>query len=246
MSDLAVVTIDAEDARRLTDRIKVGTEAIWQLVEEAYVSRAWAALGYSSWNDYCTREFGAGRIRIPREDREEIVCSMHDLGMSVRAIAAATGVSHESVRQSLPGVKKLTPAPAPDEPIQDEPIDAELVDLVAGMDEIVIDAELEPEPEVAREPETPPTRTTTTGTDGKTYQRPTTPAPSKQRRSSLVDTAQKAGWEFRKSIERMERIVTDDRFAANREQVADHLNDHLLYAIEVCQDLVQHMKGTSA
>ncbi len=69
-------------------------------------------------------------------------------------------------------------------------------------------------------------------------------APAKPRRSSLVDTADRAGWEFRRAVERMERIVTDDRFPANREQVAVHLNDHLLYALEVCQDLVHHMKGT--
>lgn len=69
-------------------------------------------------------------------------------------------------------------------------------------------------------------------------------APAK-RRASLVDTARNAGWEFRKAVERMERIVTDDRFPANREQVAAQLNDHLLYALEVCQDLAHHMEGTS-
>lgn len=58
------------------------------------------------------------------------------------------------------------------------------------------------------------------------------------RRSSLPDSAKRAGWDFRKSVERLERIYADDRFPANREQVAAQLRGHLSYAIEVCQHLL--------
>ena len=74
-----------------------------------------------------------------------------------------------------------------------------------------------------------------TGLDGKSY---TAPKPTAPRRASLTDAAERAGWDFRKSVERIERIKADDRFAANSEQVAAHLRGHLTYAIEVCQDLL--------
>lgn len=91
----------APDARRLTDRIKAGVEAIWHLITEAYLTRAWAALGYASWDEYCVSEFGTSRISLPREDRREIVGSLREAGLSTRAIAAATGVSEPTVRRDL-------------------------------------------------------------------------------------------------------------------------------------------------
>jgi hypothetical protein len=94
-------TLDATRARDLTDQIKVGVEAVWHLITQAYQGRAWASLGYSSWDDYCTREFGTGRLRLPREDRQEVVASLRESGLSTRAIAAATGQSKDTVRRDL-------------------------------------------------------------------------------------------------------------------------------------------------
>jgi hypothetical protein len=91
----------AEQARELTDRIKVAVEATWELVKTAYVTRAWTALGYSSWDDYCTREFGNQRIRLPREERQEVVASLRESGMSIRAISSATGTSVGTVAGHL-------------------------------------------------------------------------------------------------------------------------------------------------
>ena len=105
------IAITASQARELTDRIKVGVEAIWELVKQAYQSRAWVALGYDSWDDYCTREFGTSRIRLPREERQEVVASMREIGMSTRAIASATGTNRETIRQEVSGDRKLSPAP---------------------------------------------------------------------------------------------------------------------------------------
>ena len=111
---MSELVISAQDARNLTDKIKAGTAALWELIKEAYASRAWASLGYASWDDYCTQEFGTSRIRLPREERQEVVASMREIGMSTRAIASATGTSHQTVANSLnAGVKNLTPDPAP-------------------------------------------------------------------------------------------------------------------------------------
>ncbi|MGI9118792.1 MAG: hypothetical protein ACR2G7_01455 [Acidimicrobiales bacterium] len=65
--------------------------------------------------------------------------------------------------------------------------------------------------------------------------------PEKRRRTPLPDFAQKAGWEYRKSVERLERVFEDDRFAANKEQVARHVRGHLAYGIEVCPDLAHQL-----
>ena len=109
---MSELVISAQDARNLTDKIKAGTAALWEFIKEAYASRAWASLGYASWDDYCTQEFGTSRIRLPREERREVVASMREIGMSTRAIASATGTSHQTVANSLnSGVKNLTPPP---------------------------------------------------------------------------------------------------------------------------------------
>lgn len=113
--------ITPTDARILTDRIKVGVEAIWQLIEQAYVTRAWSVLGYTSWDDYCTREFGTSRLRLPREERQEVVASMREVGLSTRAIASAIGIDAKTVRNDLAitGAEKSSPAtpPAQKEPV---------------------------------------------------------------------------------------------------------------------------------
>lgn len=115
MTSVEVVEATAEQARELTDRIKVAVEGTWQLVKQAYLSRAWAALGYASWDDYCTREFGTSRLRLPREERQEVVASLRDTGMSVRAIAAATGNSVGTIHSELrAGVQNRTPNLAPE------------------------------------------------------------------------------------------------------------------------------------
>src|SRR5690606_22189968 len=76
-------------------------ESTWQLIQEAYLTRAWAALGYNSWDAYCAAEFGTSRIPLPREERREIVTSLREAGLSTRAIASATGVDHSTVSRDI-------------------------------------------------------------------------------------------------------------------------------------------------
>jgi transposase-like protein len=124
-----------EEARALTDRIKIAVEGTWQLIREAYTSRTWAVLGYDAWDAYCTAEFGETRLRLPREERQEVVASLRESGMSYPAISAATGLSvgtaHATVQafktESLPSRTQGTDGKsyASREP---EVVDAELVD----------------------------------------------------------------------------------------------------------------------
>ena len=97
--DLQVMA--ADDARQLTDAIKDAVTVAWELITRAYTERAWVALGYNSWDSYCLGEFGDARLRIPREERPEMVCSLRQAGMSVRAIASATGAAYNTVLKDV-------------------------------------------------------------------------------------------------------------------------------------------------
>lgn len=113
-------------ARDLTDKIKTSLGVAWELIKEAYTGRAWAALGYESWDDYCSTEFGTNRLRLPREERREVVGSLREAGLSVRAIAAATGNNKETVSRDLQVSGNRTPEPewqADDpEPVEPSPV----------------------------------------------------------------------------------------------------------------------------
>ncbi|UZF54337.1 hypothetical protein LH935_16455 [Gordonia polyisoprenivorans] len=111
-----VAVLPATDARALTDRIKVGVDAVWELIKQAYVERAWQSLGYTSWDDYCTREFGSSRLRLPREERSEVVASLRESGLSIRSIASATGLNKQTVNNTtreLSGNQTPAADPAP-------------------------------------------------------------------------------------------------------------------------------------
>lgn len=60
-------------------------------------------------------------------------------------------------------------------------------------------------------------------------------------RRPLPEVADETGWRLRKDVERLERVFADDRFTINRQQVAARLHGHLLYAAEVCQDLLRQI-----
>jgi hypothetical protein len=61
------------EARALTDQIIETTETLWGLISEAYQKRAWAALGYESWEDYVAVEFGSERLSVSRAERPSVV-----------------------------------------------------------------------------------------------------------------------------------------------------------------------------
>lgn len=63
-------------------------------------------------------------------------------------------------------------------------------------------------------------------------------ATRRPKRGNLADSARSAGWELRRAVERIETIAADDRFTANKEQVAAEWSDHLTNAVKVCQDLL--------
>jgi hypothetical protein len=106
-AELVVATMTPDEARLLTDDIKVALSFIWELVRQAWDGHAWEALGYESWSDYCRTEF-PDRPQISREARPELIAAMREAGMSLRAIEAATGLSKSTVGRELSAVPNGT------------------------------------------------------------------------------------------------------------------------------------------
>jgi hypothetical protein len=97
-----VVTTDEQRARQLTDKIQLGLAdviALRGLIAEAFTTRAWAALGYRSWDAYTDAEFRS-MVSLSREDQRALnVVLQLEEGMSARAAAAATGNSPTTAKQ---------------------------------------------------------------------------------------------------------------------------------------------------
>lgn len=222
-----IVTMSKPEARRLTDCIKNAIAAAWDLIAQAYNERAWTALGYTSWDDYCTNEFGSSRLRLPREERAEVVGSLRESGLSLRAIEAATGFSRPTIIKDIAAaevVKSLPPDPpggvTETTPGQTDRVAAALAAARAKQDDV------DPvEPIMAK----------ITGTDGKSYPKPAVAA--KPRRWPLSNDAAKISLEFSRVINRMQKLVDDDRFAANRDSIARQFRPYLSAALDVMNRL---------
>lgn len=223
-----VVAISASEARMVTDRIKAGVEAVWHLIEQAYTSRAWAVLGYTSWDDYCTREFGTSRIKLPREDRAEVLSSMRELGMSIPAISAATGMSVGSVHSNLSELKGAGRLVDPDE--------------ITGTNGKAYAPKPQPKPEPAPEmddrfisqdeldePHAP-----------SKHEKPEANTP---RRRPITDAFNSATYELKRATEKVERLMADDRIERNKGQIADANLSDLTRVRDALDGVINTLEG---
>lgn len=90
-----------DEARMLTDQIVGAANDLWELVRLAYTGRAWAALGYESWDDYLSTELIDAQWAVARDERPQVVGLLREAGMSIRAIAATVGASSGTVHGIL-------------------------------------------------------------------------------------------------------------------------------------------------
>jgi len=232
--------LDAKQAARtLTDRIKVAVEGTWLLIQDAYTSRAWAELGYPNWDTYCTEEFGASRLRLPREERQEVVASLRESGLSTRAIAAATGINRETVMKDLQVVGNQPPAeplvigvdgksyaasrPQPAPEPADEYAGAEWLepdeDAIPGQSHVLDHTDLETvAPTVQALP----------------------PEPAKPKRRPLPEAFADGARDLKRATEQLTRLTQDDRFTRNRETTHHQMPD-LISALEHTAELLQAM-----
>lgn len=222
-------------ARALTDQLRQSLSLSWELLVEAYQRRAWAALGYESWDAYTDAELGETRLRLPREQRREVVASMTEAGMSTRAIGSALGVADQTVRADQRRVRDFTQQ-------ESEPIDAEIVDEPDDLGDRIareLAAADESYAEQATSTVGPEPTRSVLGTDGKTYT--TTPKPATPKRRALTQAFWEAAYDLTKVTERIARLAADDRFPQNAEQVAASHRSDLLRAIDALQGVVNRL-----
>lgn len=257
------IEISPASARELTDRIKVGVDAIWELIKQAYTSRAWSVLGYSSWDDYCTREFGTSRIRLPREERQEVVASMREIGMSTRAIASATGVSKNTITaDSQREVSQIgTPAPAPvtgmdgktysPRPRFDPELDARTHAVEDAAEELsTVDFDTDPDEYqhkfgnlVDAEAKRREIAPGITADELNALNVEPTPEPSAPRRRPITEAFDSATYELKRAVERVARLAEDDRLAKNKDQIAGANLSDLIRVRDSINGVINTLEG---
>lgn len=120
MSAVAVQVMTEQEARRLTERIRIAAvnyseakDKLMTLVQQAKDDAAHLALGYASWTAYLADVMGDEPLRLARGERQEMVQMLSAEGMSTRAIAPIVGVSQPQVVADIrSGDQKLITMPA--------------------------------------------------------------------------------------------------------------------------------------
>jgi hypothetical protein len=216
---------DKQTALNLTRGIKRYWEQSGALIKEAFERRAWAALGYDSWELYCRKELGTQLMRLAKELRREAVAELAagEQPLSNRAIAAAIGVDEGTVRNDLRAVAEFS-APAPAAEVEVE-VQSEAGEKQSEderpQDERPQDEHSQHEPVGDNQPQHEPaddeesddyeqalTRRVT-GVDGKSQ---TVRSASKRRRRPLPEAFLQTALKVDKAAQDLVRLIEDDRF----------------------------------
>lgn len=222
--------VSHEDARRMTEQIKLlatsiadGIDRLVERIREAQESEVHEVLGYRSWTEYVSTEFAGLLPRLDREPRRELVTTLAETGMSTRAIAPVAQVSKSQVAEDLQvsrtghldqaRLRKPAEGPRP----ATEPFTCGNHCTHSPVCPPASQA-------LGREP-SPGKSRAVTGIDGKTYSQP---EPTKPRRTPLPDTAWRVAYDLRKKSESLKRVIEDDRFKSNKEQIAESIRPELL------------------
>lgn len=122
MTTLSTYAVTEQDARRLTERIRIAAinysdakDKLMTLVQQAKEDAVHLALGYASWTAYLADVMGEEPLRLARGERQEVVQMLSAEGMSTRAIAPIVGVSNKTVSVDLAESREVLPevTPAP-------------------------------------------------------------------------------------------------------------------------------------
>ncbi len=226
-------TAPAGDASRRRDRIKLligsmttTTEKLGELLDAARAASDHASLGYASWTAYIAGEFSGSLAGLNLALRREVVGTLTETGMSTRAIAEVTDVSHSTVVRDHRQVVHDAP-PAPDGPRPASEFKTMVSELGA------------------------PSRRRVTGTDGKSYSAtaaaPSEPAaPPKRHRRPLPDAYRDAVYDLDKVVQRLARLHQDDRFPTNRQAVRESNRGRLSSSSGELRDLITDLIGGDA
>ncbi|NKX94250.1 hypothetical protein HF995_13390 [Sanguibacter hominis ATCC BAA-789] len=119
--ELEADALNREAAEALTAQIREATARavgalaeVDEAVEKAWAGRAWIAMGYDSWEGYCTAEFSDTRLWQTVEERQQRTLHLREAGLSTRAIGAVLGVGVGTAHRDLTVVSGV-PSGTPDE-----------------------------------------------------------------------------------------------------------------------------------
>lgn len=219
MSD-DIIIASKHEAEDRAERIRTALSVSWDLIKDAWRAFDWQALGYPSWDAYCDGEFGTSRIRLPREERREVVSSMREIGMSTRAISAATGSSTKTITGDLQQVSQST-TPAPVTGTDGKTYTQQERPRATAIPQSELDAlNNPPEPEDGIPPQW----------EHVAQLNPEATAaltPEKPKRKPLTDEVWDIVLDLKKIMNRLDRTTADDRFAQKKAQIAELASNDL-------------------
>lgn len=232
----AVATTTREDAERLTERIRLtatnyveAREKLEALLKEAQERAVHEVLGFASWTAYLAATFADQPMVLPTAERREIVGMLAAEGMSTRAIAPIVGVSDRTVSADMKAQVRNDFAPAP---LAVDTSTGEITETAGAVS--------------ATTPQPAPAPAPVTGLDGKTYTRPAAPVVPQSKRRPLADAIDDAAHDVTKAVERLARLLEDDRFPQNAEKVATRNRGDLLRAAEALAGVLDRLAASAA
>ena len=240
MSDIIIAS--KREAEDRAERIRTALSVSWDLIKDAWKAFDWQALGYPSWDAYCDGEFGTSRIRLPREERREVVSSMREIGMSTRAISAATGADRNTVRSDLRQVDEIhPPEPGPVTGTDGKTYTQPERPRATAMPQSDLDALNTPPATSPAEPaDTPmPEWENVAQLPPQAVQQM---QQQKPKRRPLTDEALRAVLDLNRAVDRLRRITEDDRFTENRRRIREQSLSDLQRADNTIHDTITDLE----
>jgi ParB family transcriptional regulator, chromosome partitioning protein len=71
------------------------------------------------------------------------------------------------------------------------------------------------------------------------------PSASTPKRKSLTPALDTAGWNLRRAADRVQKLVSDDRFPSHSAEVAPQLRSHITYTADLCASLLARIEETN-
>lgn len=217
---------DKRWAERVTERLRLQStiftdsrNKIIDLLHEAQDGNAAQLLGYKSWTTYISDVFGEQPLRLEKDLRREFVRELSSEGMSTRAIAPIVGVDHATAVRDL---RRGAIAPPESESSDysfaapDFEDDTKLSPIVSVEHHDIVESVDSRTGEILESPEPK----TVTGLDGKQYRVPERQN-VKPRRTPIAERFTSRTVELIRLADSFTRLVGDDRFDANRQNIAD-------------------------
>jgi hypothetical protein len=238
-----VVQMTAEEASSITTQISVkldaladNYESVMPLIRDAITRQAHAALGYNSPGAYIAERFGRGLSRLGADMRREVVRELSAAGLSTRAIAPVVGVSQKTVVKDTQVIPEVSPGVVDAEVIDDDeaPLTQEQCEELDAGDGYRGAAHTDPRLGTGRTAG----RCNRAGRQDVQAEAGTS---KPKRRKPITDVAADLGFDIRKNIDALLRLVGDERLAANEEQVTLALRGHLLYAAETVAAVLEQL-----